>query len=273
MRALLLGLCLLGLSGCSGWLFYPERDMLLNPAEVGLAYEDVFITAADGTRLHAWWLPAKAGVAVKGTVLHLHGNGGNVSSHLAGSWWLPAAGYQVLLLDYRGYGRSAGAASLSGSYQDIDAAFAWLQQAPEVQGRPLVLLGQSLGGAMGGKGCGDGVLFQHQPTPDIGRQHRHRLVCAGSVVGVAAIGIAPPHPGGEFGQEGIALGAGGGPVGHRIHLCVADGYLRQTAQNSTRQIGQIAKAAAAVKGGGGVIRRPGSDETGRGQDFFLSLMA
>ncbi len=148
MRALLLGLCLLGLSGCSGWLFYPEREMLLSPAEVGLAYEDVFITAADGTRLHAWWLPAKAGVAVKGTVLHLHGNGGNVSSHLAGSWWLPAAGYQVLLLDYRGYGRSAGAASLSGSYQDIDAAFAWLQQAPEVQNRPLVLLGQSLGGAM-----------------------------------------------------------------------------------------------------------------------------
>lgn len=148
MRALLLSLCLLALGGCSGWLFYPEREMLLSPAEVGLAYEDVFISAADGTRLHAWWLPAKAGVAVKGTVLHLHGNGGNVSSHLAGSWWLPAEGYQVLLLDYRGYGRSAGEASLSGSYQDIDAAFTWLQQAPEVQGKPLVLIGQSLGGAM-----------------------------------------------------------------------------------------------------------------------------
>ena len=148
MRALLLALCLLTLSGCSGWLFYPDRDMLLNPAEVGLAYEDVFITAADGTRLHAWWLPAKTGVAVKGTVLHLHGNGGNVSNHLGGSWWLPAAGYQVLLLDYRGYGRSAGEASLQGSYQDIDAAFAWLQQASSVQGEPMVVLGQSLGGAM-----------------------------------------------------------------------------------------------------------------------------
>src|SRR3990167_7732408 len=149
MRALLLGLCLLGLSGCSGWLFYPERELLLNPAEVGLAYEDVFITAADGTRLHAWWLPAKAGVAVQGTVLHLHGNGGNVSAHLGGSWWLPAQGYQVLLLDYRGYGRSQGEPSLSGAYQDIDAGFAWLAQAPQVQGKPLVLLGQSLGGAMG----------------------------------------------------------------------------------------------------------------------------
>ena len=53
MRALWLALCLLTLSGCSGWLFYPDREMLLNPGEVGLAYEDVFITAADGTRLHA----------------------------------------------------------------------------------------------------------------------------------------------------------------------------------------------------------------------------
>jgi fermentation-respiration switch protein FrsA (DUF1100 family) len=149
MRALLLGLCLLGLGGCGGWLFYPEREMLLNPAEVGLAYEDVFISAADGTRLHAWWLPVKAGVAVKGTVLHLHGNGGNVSAHLGGSWWLPAQGYQVLLLDYRGYGRSQGEPGLSGAYQDIDAGFAWLAQAPQVQGKPLVLLGQSLGGAMG----------------------------------------------------------------------------------------------------------------------------
>lgn len=145
-----LGLCLLALllAGCDAWLFYPERELSLTPQVAGLEFTDVFITAADGTRLHAWWLPVKAGVAVKGTVLHLHGNGGNVSSHLGGSWWLPAQGYQVLLLDYRGYGRSQGEPSLGGAYQDIDASFAWLAQAPQVQGKPLVLLGQSLGGAM-----------------------------------------------------------------------------------------------------------------------------
>lgn len=137
------------LAGCSSLLFYPERGLPFTPARAGLEYRDVTLTAADGTRLHGWWLPAKAGVAVKGTVLHLHGNGGNLSSHLGGSWWLPAQGYQVLMLDYRGYGRSDGTPSLPAIYQDIDAAFAWLEQAPEVQGKPLILLGQSIGGALG----------------------------------------------------------------------------------------------------------------------------
>ena len=85
---------------------------------------------------------------VKGTVLHLHGNGGNLAWHLGGSWWLPEQGYQVLLVDYRGYGLSEGEPCLPAIYQDIDAAFNWLDQAPEVQGKPLILLGQSLGGAM-----------------------------------------------------------------------------------------------------------------------------
>ena len=68
--------------------------------------------------------------------------------HLGGSWWLPKEGYQVLLLDYRGYGLSEGEPSLPAIYQDIDAAFKWLDQAPEVKGKPLILLGQSLGGSM-----------------------------------------------------------------------------------------------------------------------------
>ncbi len=136
------------LNGCSSLLFYPEQGLPFTPEKAGLAFEDVSLTAADGTRLHGWWLPAKPGVEVKGTVLHLHGNGGNLAWHLGGSWWLPEQGYQVLMLDYRGYGVSEGSPSLPAIYQDIDAAFAWLAAKPEVQARPLVLLGQSLGGAM-----------------------------------------------------------------------------------------------------------------------------
>ncbi|MBD8474192.1 alpha/beta hydrolase [Pseudomonas sp. CFBP 8770] len=136
------------LTGCSSLLFYPEQGLPFTPEKAGLAFEDVSLTAADGTRLHGWWLPAKPGVEVKGTVLHLHGNGGNLAWHLGGSWWLPEQGYQVLMLDYRGYGVSEGSPSLPAIYQDIDAAFAWLASKPEVQAKPLVLLGQSLGGAM-----------------------------------------------------------------------------------------------------------------------------
>jgi fermentation-respiration switch protein FrsA (DUF1100 family) len=126
----------------------PRARPAVHPGKSQLEYRDVTLTTADGLRLHAWWLPAKPGVEVKGTVLHLHGNGGNLPMHLGGSWWLPEQGYQVLLVDYRGYGLSEGEPSLPAVYQDIDAAFAWLDQAPEVKGKPLILLGQSLGGAM-----------------------------------------------------------------------------------------------------------------------------
>lgn len=140
--------CSLSLAGCSSMLFYPEPGLPFTPDKARLEYRDVNLLAADGTRLHGWWLPAKAGVPVKGTVLHLHGNGGNLSWHLGGSWWLPEQGYQVLMLDYRGYGRSEGEPGLPAIYQDIQAAFDWLDQAPEVQGKPLVVLGQSIGGAL-----------------------------------------------------------------------------------------------------------------------------
>lgn len=139
---------LLSVTGCSGLLFYPEPGEPFTPDVAKVQWQPVTLHTSDGVRLHAWWLPAKAGVPVKGTVLHLHGNGGNLARHLGGSWWLPAEGYQVLLLDYRGYGLSEGQARLPGVYLDIQAALAWLRTSPETQGHPLVLLGQSLGGAL-----------------------------------------------------------------------------------------------------------------------------
>ncbi|MCX7080999.1 MAG: alpha/beta hydrolase [Pseudomonas sp.] len=148
MRILGIFCLLLALSGCSSLLFYPEPGLPFTPEKAHLQYRDVTLTTADGFKLRGWWLPAKAGVAVKGTVLHLHGNGGNLAGHLGGSWWLPEQGYQVLLMDYRGYGLSEGEPGLPEIYQDIDAAFQWLDKAPEVQGKPLVVLGQSLGGAL-----------------------------------------------------------------------------------------------------------------------------
>ncbi|MDB6442876.1 MULTISPECIES: alpha/beta hydrolase [Pseudomonas] len=148
MRILGIFCLLLVLSGCSSLLFYPERGLPFTPERARLEYRDVTLTTADGLKLRGWWLPVKPGVELKGTVLHLHGNGGNLAWHLGGSWWLPEQGYQVLMVDYRGYGLSEGEPSLPAIYQDIDAAFQWLDQAPQVQGKPLVLLGQSLGGAL-----------------------------------------------------------------------------------------------------------------------------
>ncbi|MDH0304913.1 MULTISPECIES: alpha/beta hydrolase [unclassified Pseudomonas] len=147
-RHLVFGLGLLLLGGCSSLLFYPEPGQPFTPEKARLQYQNLTLTAADGTRLHGWWIPVPQGVEVKGTVLHLHGNGGNLAWHLGGSYWLPKEGYQVLMIDYRGYGLSQGKPTLPEVYGDIGAALDWLDRAPPVQGKPLVLLGQSLGGAM-----------------------------------------------------------------------------------------------------------------------------
>lgn len=141
--ALLAAAALLG--ACTQLFLHPGRQQVLHPQKLGLAYEDVWLAAADGAKRHGWYLPA-AGTA-RGTVLHLHGNAENVSTFIAAVHWLPARGYNVLLLDYRGYGRSEGRATVANVHEDARDALVYLLRRPGVDSRRLVLFGQSLGGS------------------------------------------------------------------------------------------------------------------------------
>lgn len=140
----------LQLGACTDLLFFPQRELVLNPDRVGLAYRDVWFEAADGPRLHGWFLPADPD-AVRGaacTVLFLHGNAENISTHLASVRWLPKQGHNVFLFDYRGYGRSSGRPSLPGLHLDTEAALGAAFAMAEVDPDRVVVLGQSLGGAI-----------------------------------------------------------------------------------------------------------------------------
>lgn len=143
LAALLLALCL---AGCTQAFFQPHGRLVATPAQLGLAYERVELQAADGTDLFAWFLPARG--EAHATVLFLHGNAENISTHFVNVAWMPAAGFNVLALDYRGYGASQGSPSLPGVQLDIDAAMRALLARPDVDPRRLVLFGQSLGGAL-----------------------------------------------------------------------------------------------------------------------------
>jgi uncharacterized protein len=146
LRAALSLLLIAATTGCSGFFFHPSRTLTASPADAGLAYQDVWFTAADGTRLHGWFLPAVG--EPRATLLHLHGNAGNVGTHLDFIGWLPAKGVSVLTIDYRGFGLSDGAPTFAGVHQDVEAAFARIAALPGVEGRPLGVLGQSLGGSI-----------------------------------------------------------------------------------------------------------------------------
>lgn len=124
------------------FFFHPDRRTYTLRQSVGSAVEDVFFDSA-GSRLHAWWMPA--GERARATVVHAHGNAANVSNHVPQVSWLPREGFNVLSFDYRGFGYSDGVPSLDGVVADTRAALAEARRrAPEL---PLILLGQSLGGA------------------------------------------------------------------------------------------------------------------------------
>jgi len=148
MRRLLIVLVTIPwVSGCVGLFFQPYGKYVRTPAEIGLKFEDVAIKTQDDVELHAWLLPA-AGPEC-GTILFLHGNAENISTHIASVHWLPARGFNVLLLDYRGYGSSDGMPSLAGFQTDIDAAVRYLLSRAVAADSGLVLFGQSLGAAAG----------------------------------------------------------------------------------------------------------------------------
>ena len=125
--------------------FYPDSATYTTPAQLGVRAEDVHVATADGSRLHGWFLPA-AGTA-RGTVLHLHGNAANISNHLPLVAWLPGRGYNVLMIDYRGFGRSEGKPSLDGIVDDAAAALNYLRTRSDVDATRLIAFGQSIGGA------------------------------------------------------------------------------------------------------------------------------
>lgn len=147
MRAALVALLAgLALSGCGGLFFFPDKEIHLTPDQLRLAYEDVEFASRDGTRLHGWFLPAVG--APRGTIVYFHGNAENVSTHIAAIHWLPAAGYQVFIFDYRGYGRSLGKEDMHGVHLDGQAALDYVGQRADVDPAGIVVFGQSLGGAI-----------------------------------------------------------------------------------------------------------------------------
>lgn len=127
--------------------FYPDPVVEGSPADAGLTFRDLSFTTADGLRLHGWWVPALESPSL-GSVLYCHGNAGNVGTRVAKAKLLASRGLDVLLFDYRGYGRSEGRPTEEGSYLDARAAREELLRVPGVDPGRILYLGESLGGAV-----------------------------------------------------------------------------------------------------------------------------
>jgi hypothetical protein len=78
----------------------------------------------------------------------MHGNAENLSRHINSVLWLVQDGFNLFIFDYRGFGLSEGKPTLPGVHRDAAAALEQALALPETGEKGLVVLGQSIGGAI-----------------------------------------------------------------------------------------------------------------------------
>lgn len=145
LAALGLGLSLTACNSLSGFLFYPDQHYYQQPENLGLTADRITLNTGDDEQLACWYLRSSQ-QALRGNILFLHGNGENISTHINSVAWLTLHGFNIFLMEYRGYGASTGAPTLANALDDIALAHRWLsEQTPQL---PLFVFGQSMGGAL-----------------------------------------------------------------------------------------------------------------------------
>jgi uncharacterized protein len=135
------------------FIFQPIYLIQKTPDDFKMPYEEVWlpITNESGKieKIHGWWLPGQSPVKPVEVLLYLHGRGFNIGANISQSYRFRQLGFSVLLIDYRGYGRSQGGfPNESQIYEDAETAYNYLVKQRQFSPRQILLYGHSLGGAV-----------------------------------------------------------------------------------------------------------------------------
>jgi len=123
-------------------LFYPDREFLSLPEDVGLVAEDVYLDTGETSKIHGWYFKGDG----RKTILYVHGNGGNIADRLDVIRGYVDSGFSVFIFDYSGYGKSDGKPSKKGIVSETLIAYEYLINEKSVEPSNLIFIGQSLGG-------------------------------------------------------------------------------------------------------------------------------
>ncbi|VAX30507.1 hypothetical protein MNBD_NITROSPIRAE01-742 [hydrothermal vent metagenome] len=147
-------ICLLALfifiifaSGCSkNFVYYPEKELISSPSNAGLDFKDLSLTTEDGVKINAWYVPYRDS---EGVLLWFHGNAGNMGNRVNLLKRLhEELKINILLVDYRGYGKSEGEISEEGTAKDALAAYDYLLTRRDINLKQIFIFGRSLGSAV-----------------------------------------------------------------------------------------------------------------------------
>ena len=128
------------------FIYFPDHETFMTPADLGLAYEEVRF--GEEGRLHGWFVPGRTDV----TILWFHGNASNLS-HPGRVEFIrlmhDRLGVGFFIFDYRGYGQSEGRSIRGGPLPGRPGRAGILCESREdVNPDRIVYYGRSLGGAV-----------------------------------------------------------------------------------------------------------------------------
>lgn len=126
-------------------LYFPSHEVYSTPAHAGLEYKELTLKTTDGVEISAWHIPADN---ARGLLIFCHGNAGNISHRVDSIGIFHRLGLDVLIFDYRGYGRSGGSPDEEGTYLDAEAAWDYAVDELKVEPDRIILFGRSLGAAV-----------------------------------------------------------------------------------------------------------------------------
>ena len=127
------------------FIFFPDKYIYATPEDINLDYQDVYLTTEDNTKIHGWYIPHENS---EFAMIFFHGNAGNISHRLETLEIMHQLGLTVLIIDYRGYGKSKGKISEEGLYLDGLAAWDYLCKLKDFDECKIILHGRSLGGGV-----------------------------------------------------------------------------------------------------------------------------
>lgn len=153
-------------TGCTSLFFHPYQERYLTPDQIGLTYQEVSLKNDQGENLYGWRLTSK--VAPQALVLFFHGNAGNISTHLGTIAHLPKEGFEVVTMDYSGYGNSGGITSIDQVHSDVEEMLMHFSNEAKERELPFLVLGESLGATL---------TLTVTSTID----HRYRPVCISAI--------------------------------------------------------------------------------------------
>ncbi len=142
-----LGICSALLLWQNRLIFLPQEEITQTPQDINLGYEEVWLPVTPAEKIHAWWLPTTT--SQTDVILYFHGNSCNIGGRVQHIQKFHRLGFNIFIIDYRGYGRSQGKFPTEKQvYQDAETAWQYLVQQRGIKPHNILLYGHSLGGAI-----------------------------------------------------------------------------------------------------------------------------